>query len=121
MKDGVSAALDRLETTLDMAIAKMEAAETVDDVAMADVKGRALLELSRLSQFDRGRPKPEGLPDQLARVKVKIAREQMLLGVRLDAAALVSNLIADALASNEWDGTYSPHPSHPGAARRATR
>ncbi|MEM8852373.1 MAG: hypothetical protein AAGD34_01655 [Pseudomonadota bacterium] len=121
MKGGLSAALDRLEVTLDIAIAKMEAGEAVDDAAMAEAKGRALLELSRLGQLDKGRPKPEGLPDQLTRVKVKIAREQVLLGVRLDAAALVSNLIADALASNEWDGTYSPHPPHTSAARRAPR
>jgi hypothetical protein len=109
--------LGRLEGLLDTTIAALEAREPIDDAAFADAKGRALLELSRLTPALKASDAAELAP-ALERVRVKLAREAALLQRRLAAAELVSEIIADAVMSGEWDGTYGPElvrqPTHQG-------
>ncbi|MBJ3778656.1 hypothetical protein [Acuticoccus mangrovi] len=110
MMQGLTTSLTRLETLIDGAIAALEDGGPLDDGGMADAKGRALLELSRY-----GRPPAELItPEQarqIRRVREKLARESRLLGVRLEAAEVVSSIVAEAVMADEWDGTYGPRPA----------
>jgi hypothetical protein len=109
--------LCRLEQLLDATITALEAREQVDDAGLADAKGRTLLELSRLTPALQAADAAEVAP-LVERVRVKLAREAALLQRRLAAAELVSEIIADAVMSGEWDGTYGPElvrrPTHQG-------
>lgn len=109
--------LGRLEQLLDSTLVALEAREPVDDAAFTDAKGRALLELSRLTPALRAADAAEIAP-LVERVRVKLVREAALLQRRLAAAELVSEIIADAVMSGEWDGTYGPElvrrPTHQG-------
>jgi len=108
MTDALFASLDRLESLVDGSIAALEAGGHVDDAAMAEAKGRALLELSR-HRVPADWSAAEPLGERVARLRGKLAREERLLSVRLRAAELVSELVAEALMAGEWDGTYGPH------------
>lgn len=109
--------LSRLEQLLDSTILALEAREQVDDAGLSDAKGRALLELSRLTPALHVADRTEIAP-MVTRVRAKLAREAALLQRRLAAAELVSEIIADAVMSGEWDGTYGPElvrrPTHQG-------
>lgn len=117
MIEALHHSLARLELLADDAIASMTSATTIDDRAMADAKGRALLELSRMRA-----PSPEAMPqDMIAlieRVRAKLSEEGRLLKLRLEAAELVSGIVADAVMTAEWDGTYDERLPHKTVERR---
>lgn len=113
MSDPVRQALERLEAILDASIEGLMSGAKVDDAAIADAKGRALLELSRLAATGSARTPADEHVAAVARVRDKLARERTLLGYRLDAAALVSRLVAEAVLAEDWDGTYGPRPGTP--------
>jgi hypothetical protein len=117
MMTALDASLDRLESLVDGSIAALEGGGAVDDAAMAEAKGRALLELSRHRIPEDGTAS-DALGEKVTRLRNKLAREEKLLGVRLRAAELVSDLIAEALVADEWDGTYEPWPGKPRIAGR---
>ena len=106
--------LERLEALLDGAIEAMATHRPFDDTSHAGAKGRTLLALSRLSAEIRPAELPEELKDRIRQVRQKLAREQALLRMRLDASHLVVGLIGEALLANESDGTYGPRPQRPG-------
>ena len=110
MKTALNTSLTRLETMIDGSIAALTAREFVDDRGLADAKGRALLELSRISQ--RSAPDLDAsTASTVARLKAKLDHESRLLALRLDAAQLIATLVSDAVMAEEWDGTYDPRPS----------
>jgi hypothetical protein len=101
----VAAALARLEAMLDASIAAMAARQGIDDRALAEKKGRVLLELSRMA------PRLAAVDAETAatitRVRGKLATEGELLGQRLAAAETIADVVAGAVRLDEWDGTYS--------------
>jgi len=104
--------LERLESLLDEAIDGMRQQNSLNHAAIASAKGRALLALTRLT----GDVAPDALNDEvkerIRRVRAKLQDEQSLLERRLEASQLVVGIIADAVLSQDWDGTYGPVPLH---------
>lgn len=112
MSHPAAASLTRLEILVDGAIAALAAGEEVDHAAMAEAKGRALLELSRHDPL-RGTDDDPGLAASVGRLRAKLAEEERLLGIRLRAAEMVSGIVAEAILAAEADGTYGPRPPAP--------
>lgn len=117
MTHALATSLGRLERLLGDCVAAMEAGEALDHGATTDAKVRALLELSR-----HGRGSLDAAPEELAplvaRVREALAREARLLAVRKEAAALVADLVAEAVMAEEADGTYDWRPPGAGAEAR---
>lgn len=106
----LSAALQRLENLLDIAMGSSQPSAirpVVDDRAIATQKGRALLELSRITL-----PSDIEMPVELAakaqHVRARLIEEQRILKRRMEAAQVIAGLIAEAMMADEWDGTYEP-------------
>lgn len=109
MTTGITSAVSRLEGLIDTSIAAMRARAAIDDKALADAKGRALLELSRLG----GHYVPEEdevLLEHVRRLRTKLAMEERLLLRRLEAARLIADIVTEAVLAEESDGTYEPRP-----------
>lgn len=107
-------ALDRLEETIDLENAAFEARGPLDLAEINRRKSRALLELSRAA---RGLPErlDAATAHRLARLKVKLDRNQYVIALRIAAAREVGAILDRALAEAESDGTYSIHDARPGA------
>lgn len=101
----LTTALGRLETLLDGSIAAMTAREPLDDRALGDAKGRALLELSRIGQ--RAASIDDATAETVVRVRGKLRREGDLLALRLAAAETIADIVAGAARLDDWDGTYA--------------
>lgn len=108
MTTGITNAVSRLEGLIDTSIAAMRASASIDDKALADAKGRALLELSRLGNH---RPQDDAqLLEQIRRLRGKLATEEKLLMRRLEAARVIAEIVTEAVLAEESDGTYEPRP-----------
>lgn len=114
-EQALSATLSKLEVLLDCAM-PVSGAPPVDDATIASQKGRILLELSRFSPRDKSTPLPEPIATQVLRVRNRLAEEHRLLKRRLDAAQIISALIAEAFVAEDWDGTYERHSALTSAA-----
>ena len=114
------ASLARLEGLVDSAISALRAGAAVDHAAMADAKGRALLELTRGPQPDGsiGEAADQTRAARIGRLRAKLAEEERLLGVQLKAAEMVSGIVSDAILASEADGTYGPRPPRAGPTDR---
>lgn len=108
MSHPAAASLTRLETLVDDAIGALRRGERVDHSAMAEAKGRALLELSRHGRLPAAADEP--FAAQVGRVRAKLAEEERLLAIRLKAAEMVAEVVAEAIVASEADGTYGPRP-----------
>lgn len=108
MTTGITNAVSRLEGLIDTSIAAMKASASIDDKALADAKGRALLELSRLGNHTPG--EDAQLLDQVRRLRSKLATEEKLLMRRLEAARVIAEIVTEAVLAEESDGTYEPRP-----------
>lgn len=115
MSHPAEASLARLEALVDGVIAALTAGRQVDHAEMAEAKGRALLELSRHTP---PRDPDEALAARVGRVRAKLAEEERLLAVRLRAAELVSDVVAEAIQQEDWDGTYGPQPAFHAPVRK---
>lgn len=117
MTDALATSLERLETLLDGSIAAMAARQAIDDRALAEAKGRVLLELSRIAQ--RGPAPDEHVVEATLRVRDKLNREGELLALRLDAAETIADIVSGAARIADWDGTYNGPAGRGGAVAAA--
>ncbi|WP_420392706.1 hypothetical protein [Acuticoccus sp.] len=113
MTSAIATLLGRLEVLIDGSIAAMQSGRTLDDRAIADAKGRVLLELSRLGARA---PRDLTLANDVRRLRSKLAQEEALLARRLDAARLIAEIVTEAVLASESDGTYDSSPT--GVGRR---
>jgi VIT1/CCC1 family predicted Fe2+/Mn2+ transporter len=111
-----TASLARLEALVDDNLEALAAGAPIDHAAVSEAKGRALLELSR--QRAPAAAVDQDLAEQVGRLRGKLAEEQRLLAIRLRAAELVGEIVAEALLETESDGTYGPCPPVPPTAGR---
>lgn len=125
MHKAIYAALAKLDDMLDqaMGIGPDGTRQPIDDHAVATQKGRMLLELSRLPTPNEGPPIPPELAEKAHQVRARLADEQRLLKRRIEAADMISGLIAEAVMAEEWDGTYEPRGAltAPGPGRAEPR
>lgn len=106
MMTAIANSISRLEGLIDTSIAAMQAGARIDDKGIADAKGRALLELSRLgSRLPTG---DQQLLEQIRRLRGKLAAEEQLILRRLEAARLIAEIVTEAVLAEESDGTYEP-------------
>lgn len=103
----LTAALDRLDATLDAELAALSGSAAADLEAICRQKSRILLELTRLARTANEVAVPDELAKRLTEIRAKLDRDQTLLGVHLTAVEEVSEIIARTLRDAESDGTYS--------------
>lgn len=115
----LSASLTKLEALLERATATSPERAALDDRAIASEKGRILLELSRIELPAAGQPTPQALVERVKHVRDRLLDEQRFLKRRIEAAEVISGVIADAVLAADWDGTYEPRGAltAPGPAR----
>lgn len=109
MTTALITSINRLEILIDGSIAALTERTVIDDRAIADAKGRALLELSRIGQRAPV-PIDEITAATVTRLAGKLRREGELLSQRLEAAALIAQLVTEAVLADDWDGTYEWRP-----------
>lgn len=99
--------LQRLEEIVDQETLALRMHKVVNLKEFNDRKSQALLELTRsLRQVQGSGPDP-ALAQRVGNLKVKLAVNQALLRVHLEAVREISTSIADAIRQSESDGTYT--------------
>lgn len=99
--------IQRLEETVDQETNALKQREPIDLKAFNDRKSQALLELTR---WLRNIPNIDANPEIVARIgvlKEKLAANQAVLELHLEAVREISTSMADAIRQSESDGTYT--------------
>lgn len=105
--------LMQLEAILDETADAIRTKQPVNDAAVVNAKGRALLSLSHLSGEVAADTLSQSEREAIRRIREKLGTEHGLLQRRLEASQLVVQLIGEAILAEEWDGTYAPASVHP--------
>ncbi len=99
--------IQRLEEIVDQETLALRSRKAVNLKEFNDRKSQALLELTRsLRHVQGGAPDP-ALAARVGSLKVKLAINQAVLKVHLEAVREISTSIADAIRQAESDGTYT--------------
>jgi hypothetical protein len=101
--------IQRLEEIVEQETVALQTRQAVNLKEFNDRKSQALLELTR-SLRNLGASGPPQSPTLAARVgslKAKLATNQAVLKVHLEAVREISTTLADAIRHAESDGTYS--------------
>lgn len=100
--------LQRLEEVLDQETSALRAGGSVDLQAFNGRKSQALLELTRMLRHAQGGAQDPHLVKRIGAIQSKLAINQAVLKMHLEAVREVSNTIADAIRAADSDGTYTP-------------
>jgi hypothetical protein len=113
----VELSIQRLEDIVEQETAALRERKVVNLKDFNDRKSQALLELTRLMRTLQGGPPSPSLAARVEVLKSKLAVNQAVLKLHLEAVREVSNSIADAIRNSDSDGTYTQAISS--SARRA--
>jgi len=100
--------IQRLEDLVDQETAALRARKVINLKEFNDRKSQALLELTRLLRTLQGGPPNPALAERVQGLKAKLAVNQSVLQLHLEAVREVSSSLADAIRNSESDGTYTP-------------
>jgi hypothetical protein len=101
------AVVQRLEEAVEQETAALEARAAVDLNDFNNRKSQGLLDLNRaLRQLGEAARDP-AVTTRLAALRARLARNQAVLKMHLDAVREVATIVADAIRESESDGTYS--------------
>lgn len=110
-------AIQRLEEVVDQETLALRTRTAVNLKEFNDRKSQALLELTRSLRHMQGAGSDPELAARVGNLKVKLAINQAVLKVHLEAVREISTTISDAMRNAESDGTYTQAISS--AARRS--
>lgn len=99
--------LQRLEEIVDQETLALRTHKAVSLKEFNDRKSQALLELTRALRQVQGGPPDPALAQRVGTLKVKLAVNQAVLRLHLEAVREISTSIADAIRQSESDGTYT--------------
>lgn len=99
--------IQRLEEIVDQETAALKARESIDLKAFNDRKSQALLELSRWMRNMASVGANQALAARIGTLKEKLAVNQAVLKLHLEAVREISTSMADAIRQSESDGTYT--------------
>lgn len=99
--------IQRLEEIVEQETSALRARQVIDLKEFNDRKSQALLELMRWLRNIQGLESNPALAERIASLKSKLAVNQALLQVHLEAVREISTTLADAIRNAESDGTYT--------------
>ncbi|HXE69250.1 MAG TPA: hypothetical protein VN523_07820 [Hyphomicrobiaceae bacterium] len=105
----LGAIIEHLGAVVEEETAQLRRGAAIDLKAANDRKSQALLELTRaLRQVDQSALGDPAVQARLAALRQKLASNQAVLKLHLDAVREVSNIVCAAIRHADSDGTYSP-------------
>lgn len=99
--------IQRLEEVVEQETAALRAGGSVDLKAFNDRKSQALLELTRWMRNMSNVGANPDLAGRIAGLKEKLAVNQSVLNLHLEAVREISTSMSDAIQQSESDGTYT--------------
>lgn len=99
--------IQRLEEIVDQETKALQARQAIDLKEFNDRKSQALLELTRWLRSMQGVEENPPLAARIAVLKEKLALNQAVLKVHLEAVREISNTLSDAIRHADSDGTYT--------------
>ena len=99
--------IQRLEEIVDQETTALKQRESIDLKAFNDRKSQALLELSRWMRNMASVGADPALAARIGALKEKLAVNQAVLKLHLEAVREISTSMADAIRQSESDGTYT--------------
>lgn len=101
--------IQRLEEIVEQETAALQTRQAINLKEFNDRKSQALLELTRSlrSLGAGGHPPSPTLAARVGSLKAKLATNQAVLKIHLEAVREISTTLADAIRHAESDGTYS--------------
>jgi hypothetical protein len=100
-------AIERLEEVVEQETAALKARATIDLTDFNNRKSQGLLDLNRALRGLDARGSKMAMA-RLAGLRAKLAINQAVLRMHLEAVREVTSVLADAIRDAESDGTYSP-------------
>ena len=88
--------------------ASLNARKAINLKDFNDRKSQALLELTRMLRTLQGGPPNPVVAERVQGLKSKLAVNQAVLKLHLEAVKEISTSLADAIRNSESDGTYTP-------------
>ncbi len=113
----IDISIQRLEEVVEQETAALRSGQQVDLKGFNDRKNQALLELTRWMRNISGVGANPELAARIAGLKEKLAVNQAVLSLHLEAVREISTSMSDAIQQSESDGTYTQAISS-AAARR---
>ena len=104
----IELSIQRLEDIVDQETAALNARKAINLKDFNDRKSQALLELTRMLRTLQGGPPNPGVAERVQGLKSKLAVNQAVLKLHLEAVKEISTSLADAIRNSESDGTYTP-------------
>jgi hypothetical protein len=101
-------AIERLEDVIEQETKALKSRAAVDLEAFNVRKSQGLLELNRALRGLDGLVRDKVVQARLAGLRAKLAVNQAVLKMHLEAVREVASVLADAIRDAESDGTYSP-------------
>jgi hypothetical protein len=104
----IEISVQRLEEIVDQETSALRERRAIDLKEFNNRKSQALLELTRsLRQMDGAGPSP-ALAERVGVLRGKLAANQAILRLHLEAVREISTSLADAIRNSDSDGTYTP-------------
>ena len=104
----IELSIQRLEDIVDQETAALNARKAINLKDFNDRKSQALLELTRMLRTLQGGPPNPVVAERVQGLKSKLAVNQAVLKLHLEAVKEISTSLADAIRNSESDGTYTP-------------
>ncbi len=99
--------IQRLEEILDLETSALRERKAIDLKEFNDRKSQALLELTRSLRAVQGTGPNPAVAERVAVLKTKLALNQAMLRVHLEAVREIATTLSDAIRHSESDGTYT--------------
>lgn len=107
--DAIGIAIARISAILAEESSAIRAGHLEHLSRYTDMKARALLQLDRSLRTLDPRAVSAGLAAPLGELRDRLEENRHLLGIQVEAARRVSEIIAAALIAGDSDGTYARH------------
>jgi site-specific DNA-cytosine methylase len=104
----IELSIQRLEDIVDQETAALKTRKAINLKDFNDRKSQALLELTRMLRTLQGGPPNAIVAERVQGLKSKLAVNQAVLKLHLEAVREISTSLADAIRHSESDGTYTP-------------
>jgi hypothetical protein len=103
----VEISIQRLEEIVEQETFALKNRQAINLKDYNDRKSQALLELTRTLRNVQGMASSPALVERVGSLKAKLATNQAMLKLHLEAVREISNSLSDAIRHSESDGTYT--------------
>lgn len=103
----IDVSIQRLEEIIEIETSALRERKAIDLKEFNDRKSQALLELTRSLRSLQGTGPNPALAERVATLKTKLAINQAMLKLHLEAVREIATSLSDAIRHSESDGTYT--------------